>query len=57
MAKIEIDLPDALIRRMDSLAAVGAITREELHLLAIDAACVPDYRKLQEVYALCERAK
>ena len=56
MTQIVLDLPHAFVRRIEQLAAIGEMTQGDIVLLALEAACTPDYRKLQEMHALCERA-
>ncbi len=56
VTQIVLDLPHALVRRIERLAAIEEMTQGDILLLALEAACTPDYRKLQEMYAICERA-
>ena len=56
MTQIVLDLPHAFVRRIERLAIIGEMTQGDILLLALEGACTPDYRKLQEMYSLCERA-
>ena len=56
MTQIVLELPHALVLRIERLAAIGEMTQGDILRFALEAACTPDARKLQEMYALCERA-
>ena len=52
---VVLELPEALQRRVDRLADAAGDTREDFIRFALDAACTPDPRKLQTLYALCDQ--
>ena len=52
---VVLELPEALQRRVDKLAIAAGNTREDFIRFALEAACTPDPRKLQEMYALCDQ--
>ena len=52
---VVLELSEALERRVDRLALAAGDTREDFIRFALDAACTPDPRKLQDLYALCDQ--
>ena len=52
---VVLELSEALQRRIDKLAIAARNTPEQLVRFALEAACTPDPRKLQEMYALCDQ--
>ena len=53
---VVLELPEALQRRIDQLALAAGNTREDFIRFALEAACTPDPRKLQDLYVLCDQA-
>ncbi len=54
--RIVLDLPDALKRRIEQLAIYSERPPANVVLYALEAACTPDPRMLQEMYTMCEKA-
>ncbi len=52
---VAVVLSEALQRRVDKLAIAAGKTPNDLVRFALEAACTPDPRKLQEMYALCDQ--
>ena len=52
---VVLELSETLARRVDRLALSAGDTREDFIRFALDAACTPDPRKLQDLYALCDQ--
>ena len=52
---VVLELSETLERRVDRLALAAGDTREDFIRFALDAACTPDPRKLQDLYALCDQ--
>ena len=52
---VVLELSEALQRRIDKLAIAAENTPEDFVRFALEAACTPDPRKLQELYALCDQ--
>ena len=52
---VVLELSEALQRRVDKLAIAAGKTIEEFVRFALEAACTPDGRMLQELYALCDQ--
>ena len=52
---VVLEVPEALERRIDKLAIAAENTREDFIRFALEAACTPDPRMLQELYALCDQ--
>ena len=50
-----LELSEALQRRIDKLAIAAGKTIGEFVRFALEAACTPDPRMLQEMYALCDQ--
>lgn len=53
--RVVLELPEALQRRIENIAAICETSPAEVIHLALDAACTPDPHKLQMLYALCAR--
>jgi len=54
--QVVMELPETLQRRIEQIAAISENSPADVILLALDAACTPDQRKLQTMYALCDAA-
>ena len=52
---VVLELSEALQQRIDKLAIAAENTSEDFVRYALEAACTPDPRKLQELYSLCEQ--
>ena len=52
---VVLELSEALQQRIDNLAIAAGNTLEDFVRFALEAACTPDPRKLQELYALCDQ--
>ncbi len=54
--RVVLEIPDTLLRRIEQITAVCDRSLADVILLALEAACTPDGRKLQTMYALCDQA-
>ena len=52
---VVLELSEELQQRIDKLAIAAENTPEDFVRFALEAACTPDPRKLQELYALCDQ--
>ncbi len=52
---VVLELPEVLQQRIDKLAIAAGNTQEDFVRFALEAACKPDLRKLQQLYALCDQ--